>query len=103
MTTMHDLTIRGFGTSSGEPCCGSLVTSGGYIKIHNELIPIHGITYEVPHKEAEVREMIIRADGKATLLTKSLDGTVDRVIRDTDLKRVAFSADGEVTLKPKGT
>lgn len=103
MITLHDLTVRGFGDAADGVSQGSFVLRGGHIRVKDTLIPVHGITYNVPYKETEVREIVIRADGTATLLTRSLDGQVDKVIRDADLKRVLFSEDGQVTLKPKGT
>ncbi|MFC5454507.1 restriction endonuclease [Prosthecobacter fluviatilis] len=103
LVTLRDLTLGGYGSSCDNMHRGSFVLNGGHILVHDKLIPIKGITYEVPSVEVGVREMVIGADGVATLLAKNLDGSVDKVIRDVDLKRVAFDKDGKVTLGAKGS
>jgi hypothetical protein len=69
---------------------------GGYIHVDDSLIPIHGITYDVP-KHEEICEFSITAEGRAVLLIKSLDGETDKLIRDADLKKITFDENGKAT------
>jgi hypothetical protein len=102
LITLADLTRGGFGSCDDKVHHGSFLLGGGHVYVRDRLIPIKAITYKVPVIEVEMREIKIRGDGVATLLVKSIDGSVDKVIRDADLKRVLFEADGKVEIKPKG-
>jgi len=96
-TTIEEVTRKGFGVSESGGAEGTFWFPKGCLKIAETLIPLHGITYKVPFL-TQTREIVIKGDGTATLIAKSIDGSVDKVLRDTDLKRVQFKPDGTVTL-----
>lgn len=99
LTTIHGLTSRGFGGgATGKDASGSWSLPGGHISVEGYIIPIHGITYEVAFDE-DIQQIVIEASGKATLLLKSHDGSVDKVLQDVDLKRVTFDEDGNAEIK----
>jgi len=62
------------------------------------LIPIHGITYDISFDEV-IEEIVIEVSGKAMLLLKSIDGSVNKVLCDLDLKRIAFDDNGNAVVK----
>ena len=62
------------------------------------LIPIHGITYDISFDEV-IEEIVIEASGKAMRLLKSIDGSVNKVLCDLDLKRIAFDDNGNAVVK----
>lgn len=99
VATIQDLTSQGFGGDANvKNISGSWPLPGGHVMVDGYPIPIHGITYEVAFDE-EVRELVIEASGKATLLIRSQDGSVDKILQDIDLKRVAFDQDGNAVIK----
>lgn len=98
LTTIHELTKTGFGCGVEPKAIGSWWTPGGHIYVGEHFIPVAGITYEVQFDE-EISELVIEASGKAVLLIKAHDGTVDRIIQDVDLKNVEFDEDGNAKLK----
>ena len=66
-----------------------------YIKIGNQLIEISELKYFIPLVETGLR-FVVEAEGTAEFSLKSDDGKIDRLLTDIDLKRVAFSDDGDV-------
>lgn len=70
---------------------------GGHISIDKSLVPIHGITFDIPFNK-QTKELSINANGRAVLLLKSLDGKIDKIISDVDLKRISFGKNGEAKL-----
>ena len=99
LATIPDLTSRGCGGGATEKkASGSWSLPGGHVMVDRYLIPIHGITYEVAFDE-DIQELVIEASGKATLLLKSQDGSVDKILQDVDLKRVTFDEDGNAEIK----
>lgn len=99
LATIPDLTSRGFeGAVTDKNVSGSWVLPGGYVMVNGHLIPIHGITYEVAFDE-DIQELVIEANGKATLLLKAQDGSVDKILQDVDLKSVTFDEDGNAEIK----
>lgn len=99
-TTIEEATRKGFGAPESNVAEGTFWFPNGCLKIAETLIPLHGITYKVTFL-TETREIVIKANGTATLIAKSVDGSVDEVLRDTDLRRVRFEDDGTVTLSPR--
>lgn len=99
LATIDELTLQAPEGQAGETkVSGSWPLPGGHVMVDGYPIPIHGITYEVAFDE-EVRELVIEASGKATLLIRSQDGSVDKILQDIDLKRVAFDQDGNAVIK----
>ena len=97
MVTVVELTGYGFGGSFGDSAKGSFLLPDGYIRIEEELIGIHGITYEVPFTEA-VEELRVDAEGNPILLIRDEKGEIDQLITDKELRRVEFTPSGEVVL-----
>jgi len=93
---IEELTRRGFDWGKNKKVAASWVLRGGYIHVDDSLIPIHGITYDVP-KHEEICEFSITTEGRAVLLIKSLDGETDKLIRDADLKKITFDENGKAT------
>lgn len=99
LATIPELTSLGFGGCVTEDkASGSWNLPGGHVEVHEHLTPIHGITYEVAFDQ-DIEELSIEANGKATLLLRSQDGSVDRILQDVDLKRVIFDKDGTAEIK----
>jgi hypothetical protein len=99
LDSIHGLTSHGFGgATSDKRVSGSWPIFGGHLIVGGHPIPIYGITYEVEFNE-DVRELVIKASGRATLLLKSQDGSVDKILQDIDLKRVTFDDAGNATIK----
>jgi len=98
LTTISELTSIGYGNGATENGArGSWILAGGHLIIDGYLIPIHGITYEIVFDEV-IQELVLEGSGRAILLLKSLDGSVDRIIRDLDLKRVFFDDKGKAVV-----
>jgi len=68
----------------------------GFIEIDNELYYLKGIQYEVPYLVYK-KEMIIEGGGSPKIYIKSYSGEIDKLITDTDLKKVKFK-DGRVII-----
>jgi len=98
--TIEEVTRKGFGVTESSGAEGTFWFPKGCLKIAETLLPLRGITYNVPFL-TETREIVIKGDGTATLIAKSVDGSVDKVLRDTDLRRVRFEDDGTVNLVPR--
>lgn len=79
---------------------GSFWLPGGYLDVLGSLVPVHGITYKIPMRVTPAEEIIIEANGVPCVLVRAEDGSVNRLLTDSDLKRVEFGEDGQVTLKP---
>lgn len=99
LASIPELTSRGFGgDATAKNVSGSWQFTGGHISVDGHLIPIAEIKYDVAFDE-DIRELVIEADGKATLILKSEDGSVDKVLQDVDLKRVTFDENGNAQIK----
>lgn len=59
-----------------------------HIYVNERLIPIEYMHYEVPIKTIE-RDMVIDA-GKPLIYVQSIDGSIDRVINEDQLKKIKF-------------
>jgi hypothetical protein len=77
---------------------GFIPLSGAFIRVDDQLIGIQGMTYKVTHK-VTTHEVVIQPNGEATLLIKSVDGTLDKLITDTDLKKVTFNDYNEAVIR----
>ncbi len=82
-----------------ERAFASFWLPGGNIQMSGQLLPILGITYDVPFART-TSEIRIRAKGKASVIIRAADGSTDKLITDVDLKRIRFGDDGEVTVVP---
>jgi hypothetical protein len=71
---------------------------GGYAQINDELMAIHGITYDIPIEDI-VFTLSITAEGKPKLLVRDEQGTIDFLITDADLRRIDFMSDGSIRIK----
>ena len=77
-----------------ERAYGSFWLPNGYIKVDDLMIPIKGITYDIPLTDT-VEELVITANGEAKLLVRAEDGSTDKLITDEDLKKVSFDENNE--------
>jgi hypothetical protein len=99
MSSISELTSIGYGDGTIEKrAWGSWILTGGHLMSDGHLIPIHGITYDISFDEV-IEEIVIEASGKAMLLLKSIDGSVNKVLCDLDLKRIAFDDNGNAVVK----
>ena len=73
---------------------GSFWLPKGYLKIDDSMIPIKGITYDIPLTDT-VEKLVITADGEAKLLVQAEDGSINKLITDEDLKKVSFDENNE--------
>lgn len=69
-----------------------------HIKVNSLLVPISEFKYEIPYNVHD-QEIIIEPNGKACLLIRSHDGSVDKLLTDVDLKKTKFDDDGNVTIE----
>jgi hypothetical protein len=83
-------TLMAQGQWSFEP--GTFIDFGG-VKAE-----IQSIDYKVPYRVTQ-STMIIKAEGTPSVLVRSEDGTIDRLLTDEQLRRVAFAEDGSVVIK----
>ena len=98
LTTISELTSIGYGNGATEKgAWGSWILTGGHLIVDGYLIPIHGITYRIVFDKV-TQELVIEGSGRAALLLKSLDGSVERIVRDLDLKRVTFNDEGKAVV-----
>jgi len=85
--------------NSGESLSGSWgKDQETYILIGSELYEIDSLAYVIPFDEI-VQEVVIESNGKAALLVKNEDGSLDKLLTDMDLKRIHISDNGEVKIK----
>ena len=49
--TIEQLTAYGFGDADDKRARASFVLPGGHLKISGELLPIHGLEYDMPFTE----------------------------------------------------
>ncbi|SRR5260221_10134104 len=94
--TLAEVTAQGYGGDM-EKAWASFWLPRHYIKVNDVLLELHGLEYLVPFKQ-RTQTLEVVASGKPTILIKSEDGKVDKLVTDEQLKAVKFSADGEVTL-----
>lgn len=73
-------------------------TEPAHLKVNALLVSISELKYEIPYNVWE-QEVIIEADGKACLLIRSHDGSIDKLLTDVDLKKTKFDDDGNVTIE----
>lgn len=66
-----------------------------FVKLKGRLYPIKSYDYEIPFVTRE-HDIIVESKGKATLLVKSQNGEVDKILTDVDLKKIKFSPDGSL-------
>ena len=62
-------------------------------------VPVRGFKYEFNSHESVITTVIDEGAKVATLLYKMLDGTIDTVIFDQQLKKWTFDEDGQVISK----
>lgn len=68
-----------------------------FLKVNNSLISIQRLKYCFPYNVLK-SSIEIEAEGKASLLVQSMDGTIDKILTDIDLKKTIFTEDGEVNV-----
>jgi Restriction endonuclease len=68
-----------------------------FIQAENRLYKIRGLTYKIPISTGST-EFVIQTEGSAKLFIRSMDGKIDKLIYDEELKKVHFE-NGRVTLK----
>lgn len=76
---------------------GSVPLSGAFVKVDEELIGIRGLTYQVT-SNVTTHEVVIQPNGEAKLFIKSVDGSIDKLLTDTDLRKIRFTDSGEAVL-----
>lgn len=100
LETVHDLTKfhpPGTNWEKDFVAKGCWIIRDGFIKYENDYYPIIGLEYEVPYSVTEPREIVVESDGNPRLYIKNMDGSIDKLISDKDLKKVKFE-DGKVIL-----
>lgn len=95
---LSELTAMNLGGSMSENAKASFWLPDCYVKLGEHLIPIHGLTYDIPYSET-VEQFEIKADGTAKLLVKSELGGLDKLITDKQLDSIEFDTDGNPQLK----
>lgn len=95
--SVRELTGKGFQNHSTDIAEACYVLRGLAIKIGDELFPVEGVQYRVVFRNS-FQEIQISADGKAVVLIRDENGTVDKLISDLDLKRVRFDQTGETKI-----
>jgi len=101
LTTLLELTSTKYSECDSEVANGCLMTPGGHLSILGKLVGIHGLEYDIKYT-VQVLDIVVQVDGKATLTAKNADGTLDKIITDTDLKSVYFDANNEAHLRRSG-
>ena len=99
LITIHDLTKNhpaGTTFEEGFVSKGCWIIKNGYLKYNDKLYSIAGVEYEVPYLISR-HEIIIENEGTPRLYIKAVDGTIDKLITDKDLKKVRFN-DGKVDI-----
>ena len=89
LTSLHELTSTKYSECDSEVARGCFLTPGGYLPILGKLVGIYGLEYNIPFK-VQVFDIVVRIDGKATLTAQNADGTLDKIITDTDLRKRAL-------------
>lgn len=97
LTTVAELTSRQFSSNFSEIAEGSFYLPGGHIKLGDDLIEIHGITFKIPFSE-EVQTIEVSSNGEAKLLIKSVDKGIDKLISEGDLRKIKFGSDGSISM-----
>jgi hypothetical protein len=105
--TIHELTAKGFPGNQEDVTEATYVLPGCAVRCGEELLPISGISSCVPFLKS-AREIRISANGNAVLLVKDEKGTINKLITDVDIRKVAFGDDGPGRIHlyagvPKGT
>lgn len=94
-TTVKELTSSKFGGYDGDNAKGSFWIPNGYIDVMNELVEIHGITYDIPFKSTS-SVIEIKTNGTPVILVKDEKGDIDKLITDEQLKIISFDENGKV-------
>lgn len=68
---------------------GSWAFENGYFEYENQLYGISAITYEIPFITSR-EEFVIESNGSPKIYIKAEDGAINKLITDTDLKKVRF-------------
>ena len=97
---ISELTATNLGGSMNENAQASFWLPDCYVKVGEHLIPIHGLTYDIPYSET-VEQFEINANGTAKLLVKSELGELDKLITDNQLSSIEFDIDGNPQLKSR--
>lgn len=97
LITMYDLTKKLSGSAAVDGLASGEWGSGEniFIKIRESLIPIEYLKYEFRFLLFE-HKMTIGPDGKAVLLVRSEDGKIDKILTDSDLKKLSLNEDGSI-------
>lgn len=81
----------------GERHYATILISGLFIRVENELVGIRGVTADIPVLTLK-KTLVLTARGRARLLVQDEQGDIDRLVTDLDLRRVTFRDDGRIEL-----
>jgi hypothetical protein len=97
MTSTSDLT-RSLGGDWEGRAQGSFFLPGGHVLVGGELVPLRGITYDVPMTKTHVEFRVgTEAQPRVTI---QREGEEALIFTDADLRRVRFDEDGTVQVLP---
>lgn len=81
---------------SQKEIVGETKMNDAYIKIENDILcPIAGLSYKIAIYDFNY-EFSITQDGKPVLLIKSVDGSVNKLLTDEELKKYMVDEDGTI-------
>src|SRR5690606_41246809 len=64
-----------------------------YVRINNGLYELKGIEYKIPYKRNS-SSFTVEGDGIPRVLIKSEDGTINKLLTDSELRKYTFDNDG---------
>jgi hypothetical protein len=95
LTSLKELTTKVQLDPQQNPATGFWSIPGGHLPHAGILAEITGIGYSVPF-QTTTHQITVEPNGRAKLILKSEDGQLDKILTDTDLRRVVLD-------KPTGT
>lgn len=84
--------------SNDSHISGTWETPNLYIPINGKMYALEKIDYKIPISR-DTEEFTIENNGNPCLLIRSLDGNIDKLLTDKELKKYKFNDDGSVTKK----
>jgi len=99
LTTLQEITSKNQPETNWEKdyvAKGTWDISGGHFKYNGQLYAIRGLQYEIPFLISN-NEIVIEGGGTPKIYIRSEGGSIDKLINDSDLKKVKFK-DGKVAL-----
>lgn len=94
LLTIAELTSQGFGNTV-DIAHGCFVLPKHYLKFDRMLLELLGIEYHVSFL-TDTRTIEIESSGTPKILIRTEDGTIDKLITDEQLKKLAFGENGDV-------